>query len=275
MATPNAPDYRGPGLRVRLTALPGITPKGVLTQPLYLPVVLGPFSFSEEADHREYTTVSAGEYSVPAAGPASARRLRSTSLETLTVDWHNYARWLVNPSLTPREARSELYRVLRSRQPFELLAILQLGSDEPEELRMKATLRAINRELRPGETDTRYYSLELREWRDASMERRGRGRREGHRSVSTHRGERLPTTHRLTAETTLHSLSRNHYGVASGWRIIARENGIKNWGPATPIVQSKRWKVGDKVKIPKVTSELVGTVTTELLGTVTGGSGGL
>lgn len=238
---PLPPDFRGPGLRVRFRRLSGITPKTVLRDPLYLPVTLGEFTVDEVAEHRDYTTVAAGEFSTPAAGPPTARSLRTTTLDTLTIDWHRYARWLVNPRLSPAAAKRELYRILRYRRPFEVLAILQLGGGQPEELRMKATLRAINRTLRPGEADTRYYTIELKEWRDNTVERTGRG---GGRDT-------LPTTATLTAETTLHSLATHFYSSAPEWRLIAAANGITSWGPGTPLADSRRFKVGDKVKIPK------------------------
>lgn len=232
-------DFRGPGLRVRFKRIRGVTAKGVLESALYLPVVLNDFSFEETADHRDYTTVSAGEFSVPAPGPASARMLRTTSLETLTLDWYRFARWLVARGRDPQEVRAELFRIMRSRTPFELLAALDVHSG-PEELRMNATLRGISRVLRPGEADTRYYTLDVKEWRDNAVKRRGQGS-----------SGRLPTTAKLTAQTTLSSLSKHFYGSGASWRLIAAANGIKSWGASTPLVESKRFKVGDKVKIPK------------------------
>lgn len=233
----------GDGLRVRFAKVRGFTPKGVLDDALYLPVVLNEFTFSEEAAHQEYDTVAAGQFSVPAAGPATARQLRSTDFETLTLDWD--APWLARAGQDDQDVRRELYKVLRARAPFELLATLQLGRGT-EELRMKATLRSIERTLKPGERDTRYYTLALKEWRDPSVERRGAGSAgRGHSS--------LPTTAVLKADTTFTSLAGHYYGLASRayWAAIANANGLRSWGGNTPIVQSKRFKVGDKVKIPK------------------------
>lgn len=240
MALPQS--YRGPGFRVRLSSVKGATAKGLLTEPLYLPCILGDFDVEEEFDHADYDTVAAGEFSVPAAGPVTARRLRTTDLSTLTIDWHAYARFLVNPQLSPDEARRQLYAIGRSRSPFELLVAAQLGIQE--ELRMKATMRSLSRTAKPGEADTRYYSMAIKEWRDNSLRRRAAG---SGRST-------LPTTAKLTNKTTLNSLARHFYPdspLKDGWRAIARANGITNWGPSTPLAKSKRWKVGDKIKIPK------------------------
>lgn len=242
MALPLPESHRGPGLRVRFAAVRGATDPKVLEEPLYLPCVIGEFGVDEEFDHRDYSTVSAGEFSVPAPGPVTARRLRSTDLETLTIDWHAYARFLVNPHLSPAAARREITALARSRTPFELVAAVQLGLEE--ELRMKATIRALRRVLRPGEADTRYYTLSLKEWRDNALERRAAG------SGRTP----LPTSVNLTAQTTLISLALHFYPdvpVADGWRAIARANGITSWGASTPLAQTARFAVGSKVQIPR------------------------
>ena len=173
---------RGPGLRVRLRKIAGKTHKSVLPRAMYLQ--MGPigedFSFEETAEHIEYRTISSGEFSAPAPGRgASARSLRSTSFQTLTLEWD--ARWLVNHDITPEQTREELYEILRLRTPFELLISRQLPEHggSSHELLMDATLRSIVRSLRAGEADTRYYDLQFREWRKAEVGRRGgrRGRR--------------------------------------------------------------------------------------------------
>lgn len=238
--------FRGPGLRVRFSRIRGVTRKGVLERPLYLPVALGEFTVEESAEHRDYSTVAAGEFSVPASGDKTARQLRTTELETLTIDWHRYARWLANTDVTPEEVREELERILRYRTPFQVLATLSLARGAPSEIRMRATLRSMRRTLRPGERDTRYFTLELKEWRDNRVTRRQHGGKgHGHK-------HKLPTTAELTGATSLWSLARHFYGSASPeWRAIARANGIRHWGPKTPLVRMRRFKSGDKVKIPR------------------------
>lgn len=222
------------GLRVRLSRVKGLTAKGVLPSAIYLPVVLGPFNFTEEAQHEEYQTHRAGQFSVPGQGPSTARQLRDLTLETLTLDWH--ARWLIEYK-DPQDVRRALYAVLRSRSPVELLAILRWG-DGPEELRMLVTLRSLARELRPGEADTRYYSLGLREYRKTEADKRKLD-------------DVLPTTHRLTATDTLESLSAKYYRTTSGWAQIARANGMHKWGRRTELWKHPKFKVGDRIKIPK------------------------
>lgn len=241
---PLAASYRGPGLRVRFSAVPGATAAGVLDEPMYLPVVLGEFTVDEDFDHRDYDTVSAGQFSTPGGGGPTSRQLRAVDLEMMTIDWHAYARFLTNPQLDPEDARREVLKIGRAKTPFEILADIQLGSG-PEELRMKATIRSVRRTLKPGEADTRYYTLVLKEWRDNAIGRRSAGSGAGS----------LPTTATLTAATTLTSLARHFYPsipLNLAWRTIAQENGVTSWGASTPLVQSQRFKVGDKVKIPRI-----------------------
>lgn len=232
---------RGPGLRVRLSRAVGLTPGDVLVPPLYLPVALGEFSFDEEFSHSDYLGPF-GEFSQPAPGGPTARSLRSSDIETLTLDWE--APWMTGGFTDPQEARRVLYRLARSKRPFDLLATVQFG--RPEELRMRATIRGISRVLRPGEADTRYMTIRLREWRDNRVRRlsslQGRDR---------NTGGRLPASHPITARDTLHSITRIYYGSTGGWRDVANANGITNWGPGRPLVEMGRFKAGDKIVVPQ------------------------
>jgi LysM repeat protein len=144
------------------------------------------------------------------------------------------------------DIKAELYRVMRSRRPFKMVATIQGRGDE---LRMNATLRSISRELRPGEADTRYYDLEIKEWRDASVGRKSSANvgRKGGQGGQTD----LPAKHKLTADDTFNSLSKDYYGSTQFARDIASANGVSGWGMTTPIIQSQRFKVGDSIKIPK------------------------
>lgn len=228
------------GLVVRWERIPGETTPGLLNRPFVLPVVLGSFEPSEDFAHAEYDTISGGQFSAPAGNSGTAQRLRAIDLQSLTLDWD--APWLAAQGVTRYAMETLIRRIGRSRRPFSMIATL--GSST--ELRMDVTLRTIVKSLRPGERDTRYWSLSLKEWLSAHDNRRrhvaevGRG------------AHRLPTTATLTVSTTLMSLAREFYGsaVRPYWQAIAEHNGIRSWGASTPLVQSARFKVGDKVRIP-------------------------
>lgn len=233
---------RGEGLRVRLSKIPGETPKGVLDTALILPAVIDAFGWTEEAGHTEYDTVRAGQFSQPQLGPPTARRLRMLDdVGTLTVDWD--PPWLVEQGQDPDDVHDTMYGILRSRRPCELLATPKFGPTRPL-LRVNITIRGISAVMKRGEPDSMYYTLKIVEWRNASAARRGAG---VGGDVS-----RLPTTHRLTATDTLYSLSMLYYHTASGATAIARANGIKSWGKKTPLVGLARFRVGSKITIPKV-----------------------
>lgn len=243
----SAPEHLGPGLRVRLTALRGETPRGILTRRLYLPAVLNEVTLEESADHVEFTTHAHGEFSVPAQGGPQARRLRDLPFEFLTLDWA--ADWLVQWR-HPQVVQDELEAVLRSKRPVLLLAILRFGDGRPEEYRGPVTLRRTARTLKPGETDTRYWTLEFKEYRPLRAAR-----------LSTKSGKRaahLPARFKLTNDTTLEWLSKHFFGTTRYWLAIARHNGIKKWGQTTPLVKHSRFKVGDYIKIPEITRGVSG-----------------
>jgi hypothetical protein len=225
-------------LRVRFSRIPGETPRGILDTPMYLPAVLGDFTVVEEASFEDYRTHKAGEFSAPAAGPATARMLRTVDVQAITIDWA--APWATFTE--PREVMNTLNAILRSRRPVEMFAILTWGN--PSELRMDVNLRRTERTLRPGEADTRYWTLAITEWRDAKSKRR---------STDDPSKPRFPTTLQITKagkNMTLQDAASMMYGDATLWRQIGGANGLAAWGPRTPVIKSGLFKVGDKLIIP-------------------------
>lgn len=227
------------GLRIRLKRVRGVTEKGVLPAPLVLPALIGgEFSWTEEASFREYETHRAGQFAIPAGGGRGARMLRDISdLETLTLDWD--APWLQEAGISHGEMRRQIMAIHRARTPVELLASVM--PEGAEELRCLITIRSITKVLRHGEADTRYWTLSIREHRQAETERR----------TADAKDDKLPTRHRITEDTTFRSLARHYYGSEKNWKAIAKANGMPKWGGRTPIAKSKKFKVRDFVKIPK------------------------
>lgn len=231
-----APDshVRG-GLHVRLSAIHTLTPRAVLRAPLLLPVVIGEeFSIDEEYPWEDFTTVGSGEHSSPA--PGNARPQAKFTGETMSLTWD--ARWLANPDISPEKLRRELLRIGRRRAIFDLLVVNRPRADFAE-FNGYASIRRISRAIKRGEADSRYYTIDFAEYRPMSAGRR------------KHRyGARTPTTHALDKNDTLRSLARELLGNEGYWRLIAQANGLTNWGSDDPIVDSKRYKVGDRIKIP-------------------------
>lgn len=224
-----------PGLHARLRAVNDFTPAQVLRTPLLLPVMVGDeLSIDEEYPWEDFTTVGDGEHSSPA--PGNARPLAKFSGETMSLTWN--PRWLAAPNVNPEKVRRELLRIGRRRAIFDLLVVNKPRSDFAE-FSGYATIRRISRGIKRGEADSRYYSIDFVEYRPMGLGRRKR-----------RFGARRPTTHGLDANDTLRSLARELLGNEGYWRNIAEANGITKWGSNDPLVDSKRYKVGDRIKIP-------------------------
>ncbi|HXI94950.1 MAG TPA: hypothetical protein VNG04_02385 [Candidatus Acidoferrum sp.] len=223
------------GVHARLRAVHDLTPSSVLREPLLLPVVIGEeLSIDEEYLWEDFTTVASGEHSSPS--PGNSRPLARLTGETMSLTWN--PRWLANPDVNPEQVRRELLRIGRRRAIFDLLLVNKPGADFAE-FSGYATIRRISSALKRGEADSRYYTLDIVEYRPMSAGRR------------KHRyGTRRPTTHALDANDTLRSLARELLGNEGYWRKIAAANGLTHWGSNDPIVDSKRYKVGDRIKIP-------------------------
>ena len=228
----------GPGLKVRLTAIPGVTPRAVLADSIYLPCQLGDFTVDEEFGHTDYLTAT-GEYSQPEIGGSDSRRLRTTSLETITVDYE--AAWVTSPAsrmVTSQEVRRALSDIGRSKRAVELVIFTV---DWRDELRMNATLRTMSRSIRGPEADARYTTLAVKEWRENSIDRL---------NASLPAASELPRVHTLTKTDTLYTLA-DRYGVTSSdWRAIAAANNLSNYPPSALLIKAKGLDEGSKLKIP-------------------------
>lgn len=244
----SAAQIAGEGVVVRLAPIKGVTPASALSSRLWFPAIIGDWDLAETALHNEYDTLSGGHFSQPAMGPASARQLRTTSLNTLTVDFD--PPWFVAFGQDPYAIRERIGEVLRARKPVHLLMYVTPTRGRRPELDAHVTLRQVTRTLRQGEPDTRYLAVDISEWRDPSVGRRGSSPNRHSRK----KGVELPTTHALSATDSLESLARDFYGSYSHWRRIRDANGIsKRFGQKTPIVSLPgKWKVGTKIKIPSI-----------------------
>lgn len=232
----------GLGARVRLTRIHGETPSRILPIRLYLPAVLNEITITETAEFTDFQTHRRGEYSIPAQGGAHARNLRELPFDALTLDWH--APWLV-AYRKPHVIQDELTNIIRSKKPVMLAIFVRPGGGHhTTEFRGPVTLRQVERTLRPGEADTRYWTIEFKEWRNL------RGKRLSRLHPRSKEFHEPPTTYRLRASTTLHWLSKHFYGSYKHWREIARANGIHHWGSRTALVKMHRYHVGDRIKIP-------------------------
>lgn len=240
----------GEGLVARFSPIAGITPRGALNKSVWLPAVLNTWTIVETALHNEYDTLSGGHFSQPAMGDGDARQFQTVNPDTMVVAFD--APYLVATGQDPNDVRTQLKSVLRYRKPVHLLVVINPNPwGWPPEVDMYCTLRQTSEDVRPGEGESRYLTINISEWRDPSSSRRTATPTSG---TSRKKGVKLPTTHKLTAADTLDSLSYEYYGRYDHWRDIRDANGVSaKWGQKTPLVQQfGHWRVGYKVKIPKV-----------------------
>lgn len=240
----------GHGAVVRFQPVKGVTPKGALDRKLWLPCLLAPFEIDEDAQLTTYDTLSAGQFSQAAMGPATARRLRTGTLNTLTMIFD--PPWMTVTRQDPGWVRARLYEILRSKKAVHMLITLRPPSPDGPEFDGTVQFSNVNRVLQQGEVDTRYLTVQFQEWRDAKVKRRTNSGQTGRKA-----GTSLPATKRLTATDTLSSLSYEFYGTYRFWRFIRDANGIPaRFGAKTPLVQlGRRFRVGAKVKIPQIAGE--------------------
>ena len=243
-------------LQVRLQRIPGVTPRDVLRKSIIFGVILNDFEWSEAADWRDFTTVSAGQRTQPAGGKGTrGRNLRSLSLEVLT-QWGRKLPFENARGSTGNEIRNELAAITRARAPFRFVATMNRAFDsDPAELRMDATLRSVSRLTRFGEPDSRYLTIEIVEYRSAATERRSRTK-----------SDKFPIKHKLDADDTLRKLAKRYWkNKGADWNLIKKANGgaggrLKGVGPDEKIVKAGRYKVGDTIVIPetRTVGEVIG-----------------
>lgn len=241
------PRNHSDGMVVRFSPIRGVTPKSALAKKIWLPATLNTVSVAESALHNEYDTISAGHFSQPAMGPASARQFRTTSLDSIVADMD--APWFVTVNQDPYDLRVRLSEILRHRKPVHLLATFHPHPDTHPEIDMYVTFRSISKDVRVGERESRYLTIAISEWRDPIAQRRAHAE-----SRSRGKWQAPPTTHVIAASDTLGRLAYLYYGRYADWRYIRDANGIsKRFGQLTPIaVLGGHFNIGKKLKIPKL-----------------------
>lgn len=224
--------WRGEGMRVQLGHIRGVSGKKldkVLPFHFQCPP-LEQIEFVFQYNHVEYETLANGQMSRRAG-----RMLTTVSFETLVVE--GFHRFVVGRNMWDYK---DTNRALKMINALGRPVLLQMAHRWPQtEFEMPVTLRQLSIIEKAGEPDGRYYNVSFSEWREAVVDRKGRG------------GGNWPRYIKLDKNDTLHSLATKHWGKPSESRYLGQVNGIGGWGPRTPIVNSKAFKVGDRFKIPE------------------------
>ncbi len=230
---------RNEGLLLKLSRISGVTKKGFLNEPYFFQCPpLDEFSIPRGHDRSTYTTLRKGQFS-----RSAGRVLRTFPLDTLVVTW---APWILgrdqNGDIGRMQRRLEVLAERAVVVRFQASHAFGTSGGGVNWADFPITIKRFTPTEKGGENDTRYFNLEIEEWRDQMVDTKGK-KRSG--------GRDFPRTHTLDNNDTLHSLTEKYYGSVKGWQLIAGVNNIWMIGPNYPIVKSKRWKKGDKIKIPK------------------------
>lgn len=249
---------RGPGLRVRLSRIDGLTKKGLLNRPYYFQCPpLEEFVVQWAHEFNDYMTVAQGEYS-----RRSGRKLRTVQFETLAVDTLpvvGAARpvsppWVVEQAVSDKnDHRVVLRDVLSAGTPFRLHVAQQLGTDVL--LDMPATLRTLNVATKGAEIDTFYFTCEFHEYRDPIVKRNAKSRSGG---------RKWPHTITLKADGTYRGMNTRDqplsirliaiylYKDATLAWPLARALGITDYGIDALLIKYPRYKRGGKIVCPAI-----------------------
>lgn len=238
------------GYVVSFFEIPGVTAKGVLPGPLTLPAVVDDLEWTEEADHNEYTTVAAGDFSQPAGG-RFARKLAGGTLSVLCTSY-------VLPfapgedastKRDPLEIESILRGVMRRRTPVQMFVDdTQLRSSassaaEFAEYQLSAgsgggcTFRSLVRTRRGGNPAALWLSLGVKEWRNQSASLTA--------GTVGFNGRALPTTYLSREGDNLGRVALDFYGSYSYWTTLARANKLTRVFQGTPL------GVGTRLTVPE------------------------
>lgn len=240
------PTWKGEGLRVELRAIPGVT-----KHPNFFPFrfqcpPLETFRVDSAATANDYATVNHGIFT------------NMTGMELMTVSFDTLvtvapAPWVVHPQYwNPNIARRRLRKIIQRQSPVRLVA-WKPGNRRKRhpkpiiELNMMVTMRSMGSEERSGEPLDKYFNVDFTQWRDPVQRRRVQKRQ-------------WPIRHKLTKRDTLATLAKKYFNDASRagqMRPNVPKLGIR-WGKNTPIVKSKKYKVGDVLVLRRPRNEFDG-----------------
>lgn len=241
------------GMRITFTPIAGVTASGLFPfgKFVFQAPPLNQFEEQFAYNHNDFMTAFGGERSRPGGA-----QLETISFETLWLDdgSANHApSWaLLEKAIDPLKAKAALKKILMSGSPFHLLVQHGIGNGWGQtEVDMDVTMRSFTPMEKEGEPDSRYFSIQLREWRASSVTAqrlKGQGAAHGSSKLGPH-GKTLSAAS-LPASATLQSLSKKYYGTATHWQAIAKASGIKGVGPTTKLRAHFAKTPSQKIKIP-------------------------
>lgn len=289
----------GEGLRVKIQSIAGKTPKGVLESGYYFQCPpLEEFSVDYAHSHTDYDTVLEGQFS-----RKGGVQLRSAQFSTLVVDWGLFT--VAQDTAPIEELTATLIEVCEAGDPFLLTVAHRMpaggfdnwgASMAGPELQMAATLRTLRVTERAGEGDARYMDVAFTEYRDPQIRSRQLKKKRGQKTTrsgdrpfpitveliydgwsnrgggfpaqGTLDGRDLSNKYRIPGPVTLISLAARYYGDPQQWRQIAVENGLGDWGAASPLHLHPRFvgPLRGTVIVPRIFAQAITDTAAGILG---------
>jgi hypothetical protein len=243
----------GPGLHIKLSKINDVPgSRRMLRRPYYFQnPPLEEFSHGHGHESTTYMTIGRGEFS-----QRLGRRLITVSFRTLIVEWSRFA---IRQTWDVEALTDELIEISEKGYPFRLVATHSY-SNRPE-LDIEAIMTDCTPSEVAGEIDTRYFDLSFREWRDPVVDRATKKKRSGGKhfpftitlrkdGTYTVVGEKPGYFNTKDEELTFAVIAKYAYGAPSRASVVARANGMTQWGLHTPLTQSRKYKDGGKIVVP-------------------------
>lgn len=236
------------GLRVSLAAIPHLTKPGLfpggafLFQAPPLEELTEQFAFN----HADYAAWS-GEFSRP-----QGRQLETLSFDTLWLDDGSsnhapgWAMW--KRAIDPIAAKERLKKILYAGSPVMLTAH-QLPVWNKYDIRMMVTMRSLTSGEKHGEQDARYFSMQFREYRDATVRTKGMGAPHGVGKLGPN-GKNVTVRNLPAGQDTLQELGKYYYGTNTAWQKIAKANGLHGVAGSTNLVAKFAKQPGKQLHLP-------------------------
>lgn len=220
---------KNPGMRVILSAIPGVTQKGLMPHSFRFQMPpLETFTRTMSYTHTDFDTVAGKQHDRP-----SALALQTVKFQTLFMDWDaTYAVWPHSKAQQENGGVSEtaraqiwnvlnmttvLQNVLQSGTPVRLRAgqpyLWAGGVQDGWDVNMMVTLRDLSIEERAGEIDARYVDVSFTQHRSFAL-----ARKKLRKGTSKLWAEKVQGVSRHTPTTFTVYLGDGHSQDAHGWR---------------------------------------------------------
>lgn len=225
-APPAKPEPSGDGMLVALSAIPGLSNRGVLKKTFWFqcaPLDTMPQDYAWQWD--DYATIDSGMHSNP-----NAPALDTYSFTSLFLDDDHRYRFAVIKNVHVLGMVKALKAIGDAMRPF------QLNFGQPQlwgiwDVAQAVTMRSLHVEERSGEIDARYFTVSFTEYPDAPAPHPLAAiSPAGSNAAVTQQGT-LATLDTSKLPSTMKSLaliSKHYYHQTTSWRVIAKASGLDN-----------------------------------------------